>query len=125
MSRGRHSLHTTVQREKLWHRCKAGETILGIAQTLSQGRDNLYRVLEATGGIAPVADGVVPLEFSVSACARRSHAALPQVKHFAPLRGRLTGRRSPIQGIPPQDAAAGRINPRDSFSGVGLKTVFA
>jgi IS30 family transposase len=53
MSPGRHSLVTAAQREELWRRYKAGETILGIAQTLGQGRNNLYRVLEATGGIAP------------------------------------------------------------------------
>src|SRR5688572_940443 len=53
MSPGRHSLDTTAQREELWRRYKAGETILGIAQALGQGRNNLYRVLEATGGIAP------------------------------------------------------------------------
>lgn len=53
MSPGRHSLVTTAQREELWRRYKAGETMLGIAQALGQGRNNLYRVLEATGGIAP------------------------------------------------------------------------
>lgn len=53
MSLGRHSLVTTAQREELWRRYKAGETMLGIAQALGQGRNNLYRVLEATGGIAP------------------------------------------------------------------------
>lgn len=53
MSPGRHSLVTTVQRAELWRRYKSGETMLGIAQALGQGRNNLYRVLEATGGIAP------------------------------------------------------------------------
>jgi IS30 family transposase len=53
MSPGRHSLVTTAQREELWRRYKAGETMLGIAQALGQGRNNLYRVLETTGGIAP------------------------------------------------------------------------
>ena len=53
MSPGRHSLVTTAQREELWRRNKAGETMLGIAHALGQGRNNLYRVLEAIGGIAP------------------------------------------------------------------------
>lgn len=53
MSPGRHSLVTAAQREELWRRYKAGETMLGIAQALGQGRNNLYRVLEGTGGIAP------------------------------------------------------------------------
>ncbi|MEX0735746.1 MAG: IS30 family transposase [Steroidobacteraceae bacterium] len=53
MSPGRHSLVTPAEREELWRRYKTGETMLGIAQALGQGRNNLYRVLEATGGIAP------------------------------------------------------------------------
>jgi IS30 family transposase len=50
---GRHSLVTSGQREELWRRYKAGETVLDIGRALGQGRNNLYRVLEATGGIAP------------------------------------------------------------------------
>jgi IS30 family transposase len=53
MSPGRHSTVTNAQREELWRRYKAGETVLGIARALGQGPNNLYRVLEATGGIAP------------------------------------------------------------------------
>src|SRR6267378_3568827 len=53
MSPGRHSTVTDAQRKELWRRYKAGETILGIARALSQGPNNFYRVLEATGGIAP------------------------------------------------------------------------
>jgi IS30 family transposase len=53
MRTGRHSLVTTAQREELWRRYKAGESIKGIGCALGQGRNNLYRVLEATGGIAP------------------------------------------------------------------------
>jgi IS30 family transposase len=53
MSSGRHSTVTSAQREELWHRYKAGETVLRIARALGQGPNNLYRVLEATGGIAP------------------------------------------------------------------------
>jgi IS30 family transposase len=53
MRTGRYSTVTIAQREELWRRYKAGETILGIGRALGQGRNNLYRVLEATGGIAP------------------------------------------------------------------------
>ena len=53
MRSGRHSTVTDAQRKELWRRYKAGETILGIGRALSQGPNNLYRVLEATGGIAP------------------------------------------------------------------------
>jgi IS30 family transposase len=44
---------TNAQRKELWRRYKGGETVLGIARALGQGPNNLYRVLEATGGIAP------------------------------------------------------------------------
>jgi IS30 family transposase len=44
---------TNAQRKELWRRYKGGETVLGIARALDQGPNNLYRVLEATGGIAP------------------------------------------------------------------------
>jgi IS30 family transposase len=53
MSPGRHSTVTTGQREELWRRYKAGETVLGIARALGQGPNNLYRVLQGSGGIAP------------------------------------------------------------------------
>jgi IS30 family transposase len=53
MSPGRHSTVTTGQREELWRRYKAGETVLGIARALGQGPNNLYRVLQGCGGIAP------------------------------------------------------------------------
>lgn len=53
MGQGRHSTVTTPQREELWRRYKAGETVLGIAGALGQRSSNLYRVLQATGGIAP------------------------------------------------------------------------
>jgi len=39
---------------ELWRRSRAGETVLSIAKALGQHRtSNIYRVLEATGGIAP------------------------------------------------------------------------
>jgi hypothetical protein len=50
---GRYSTVSDAQRLELWRRYKAGETILGIAHALGQRPTNLYRVLEATGGIAP------------------------------------------------------------------------
>ena len=53
MSIGRPSTVTDTQREELWCRYKAGETVLGIASALGQRPTNLYRVLRASGGIAP------------------------------------------------------------------------
>src|ERR1700745_912777 len=53
MSPGRYSTVTSAQREELWHRYKAGETVLGIGRALGQRTSNLYRVLQAAGGIAP------------------------------------------------------------------------
>jgi len=44
---------TATQREELWRRYKAGETMLGIGRALGQRTSNLYRVLQASGGIAP------------------------------------------------------------------------
>jgi hypothetical protein len=41
------------KREELWRRYKAGETVLGIANALGHRTTNLYRVLQASGGIAP------------------------------------------------------------------------
>ena len=55
MRAGRHSTVTRVQREELWRRYRAGETILGICEAIGQRPMNLYRVLESTGGIAPAA----------------------------------------------------------------------
>src|ERR1700730_12194201 len=53
MRLGRHSLVTTAQREELWRRYKAGESIQGIGRALGQGRNNLSRLLKPQGGIAP------------------------------------------------------------------------
>lgn len=53
MGLGRHSTVTGPQREELWRRYKTGETVLGIASALGQRPTNLYRVLQAAGGIAP------------------------------------------------------------------------
>ena len=54
MQIGRHSMVTDAQRTDLWRRYRSGETVLGIAAALGQrSSSNIYRVLEATGGIAP------------------------------------------------------------------------
>jgi IS30 family transposase len=53
MSPGRYSTVTSIQREELWRRYKAGESVLKIASTLGQRTSNLYRTLQATGGIEP------------------------------------------------------------------------
>jgi len=53
MKLGRHSTVTRSQGEELWRRYKSGESMLGIARVLGQRTTNLYRVLQATGGIEP------------------------------------------------------------------------
>lgn len=53
MKLGRHSTVTTTQGEELWRRYKSGESMLDIARVLGQRTTNLYRVLQATGGIEP------------------------------------------------------------------------
>ena len=50
---GRYSTVSDTQRVELWRRYRAGETVRTIAQALAQRPTNLYRVLEATGGISP------------------------------------------------------------------------
>jgi hypothetical protein len=51
---GRHSRVSSAQRVELWRRYRAGETVLEIATALGQrSTSNVYRVLEACGGIAP------------------------------------------------------------------------
>ena len=42
MSLGRHSTVTSGQREELWRRYKAGETIHGVGHALGQRPTNLY-----------------------------------------------------------------------------------
>jgi IS30 family transposase len=53
MRLGRPAIITGAQREELWRRYKAGETILGIGRAISQRQATIHRVLQATGGIAP------------------------------------------------------------------------
>ena len=53
MRLGRPPTITAAQRQELWRRYKAGETILGIGRALGYRRQTIHRVLEATGGIAP------------------------------------------------------------------------
>jgi IS30 family transposase len=51
---GRHSRVSDAQRIELWRRYQAGEPVHRIAQALGQrSSSNVYRALEATGGIAP------------------------------------------------------------------------
>jgi IS30 family transposase len=66
MKRGRHSTVTAPQREELWRRYRSGETVLGIASALGQRSSNLYRVLQATGGIAPAQRSRSPRVLSFS-----------------------------------------------------------
>jgi hypothetical protein len=51
---GRHSTVSNAQREELWRRYKAGESVLWISRVLRQRPTNLYRVLQASGGIEPL-----------------------------------------------------------------------
>jgi len=67
MRLGRRAIITGAQREELWHRYKAGETILGIGRVLGQRPTTIHRVLQATGGIGP-------------AQRSRSNSALPSAK---------------------------------------------
>lgn len=53
MNPGRYSTVTSAQRVELWRRYKAGESILDIARVLGQRSSNLYRVLQASGGLEP------------------------------------------------------------------------
>jgi len=55
MRPGRPALITGEQRQELWRRYKAGETLMGIGRALGQGQTAIHRVLQATGGIAPAA----------------------------------------------------------------------
>ena len=51
---GRPSTITVEQREEFWRRYRAGESVLGIIGALRQRPGNINRVLEASGGIAPM-----------------------------------------------------------------------
>ena len=51
---GRPSTITVEQRKEFWRRYKAGESVLGIIGALRQRPGNINRVLEASGGIAPM-----------------------------------------------------------------------
>jgi hypothetical protein len=54
MKIGRQSMVTDAQRVELWRRYRAGEAVLSIAKEFGQrSSSNVYRVLEANGGIAP------------------------------------------------------------------------
>jgi IS30 family transposase len=51
MRPGRRAVMSSAQREELWRRYKAGETILGIGRALGQRPTTIHRLLQATGGI--------------------------------------------------------------------------
>ena len=53
MRPGRPEIIVGAQREELWRRYKAGETILRIGRALGQRPTTIHRMLQATGGIAP------------------------------------------------------------------------
>src|SRR5262245_43339772 len=53
MRLGRRAVMTGAQREELWRRYQAGETILGIGRALGERPTTIHRVLQATGGIGP------------------------------------------------------------------------
>ena len=55
-----------AQREELWRRYKAGETILGIGRALSQRPTTIHRLLQASGGIAPTQRSRSPRVLSFS-----------------------------------------------------------
>jgi IS30 family transposase len=55
MSQGRPRLFSSVQCAELWRRYKSGESILGISRVLGGRQSAVHRVLQSTGGIAPVA----------------------------------------------------------------------
>ena len=51
--RGHPWIITKAQREELWRRYKAGETLLRIGRALGQRASSLHRVVQAAGGVAP------------------------------------------------------------------------
>src|SRR6204780_939560 len=53
MRLGRPEIIVGAQREELWRRYKAGETIPRIGRALCHRPTTIYRMLQATGGIAP------------------------------------------------------------------------
>src|ERR1700689_3530099 len=54
MSQGRPRLFSSAQCAELWRRYKLGESILGISRLLGGRQSAVHRVLQSTGGIAPV-----------------------------------------------------------------------
>jgi IS30 family transposase len=64
---GRPSRISDTQRAELWRRYRAGEPVHRIAQALGQrSSSNIYRALEATGGIAPMQRSRSPRVLSFS-----------------------------------------------------------
>ena len=54
MSQGRRRLFSPTQCAELWRRYKAGESNLGIGRALGGRTSAIHRVLQSTGGIAPM-----------------------------------------------------------------------
>lgn len=54
MRLGRPRLFTDVQCAELWRMYRSGESILAISRALGRGGTAVHRILQATGGIAPV-----------------------------------------------------------------------
>lgn len=54
MRRGRRRIFTAAECVELWGRYKAGESILGIGRALGRGGSAVCRVLQYSGGIAPL-----------------------------------------------------------------------
>ena len=84
MRPGRPATITGAQREELWRRYKAGETVLGIGRALGQRPTTIHRVLQATGGID---DDVDLPECSALPSAEKSRAAFLPVTPFTLLPG--------------------------------------
>jgi len=87
MSPGRYSTVTSVQREELWRRYKAGETVLGIGRALGQRTSNLYRVLQAAGGISPIRRTRSPRVLGFCEREEISRGIAGGVRHFEPSPG--------------------------------------
>ena len=55
MVRMRRSWMSWSQRNELWRRWQAGESLTDIAQALQRDHSRIYHIVEAEGGIAPPA----------------------------------------------------------------------
>ena len=80
MSLGRRAIITGAQREELWRRYKAGETILGIGRALGQRPTTIHRVLQATGGIGLLAAALVPASAAGRCCSHGPKKSGPRCR---------------------------------------------